>query len=338
MIRWLPSLRSQPATWLALSWLALLVSVALLAPWLPLPYSPATPDLLHIATPPGWTAPGPAHYLGTDPLGRDVLAGLLAGARRLVLLTLPAVALATFVGALTGAAAGFWGNRHLRLPVAAAGWALAAAWWALGLPVKEIVFLLAGAASLLTLFTWRAARGAVGYYGRFAFALPLDSLVLGTTTLLGSVPRLILLVALAAGPPPTTAQLIGLLALLAWPEAARLVRGRMLWVRAQPFIEAAQASGLPTGRIWWHHALPHACRPLLSFAPLSLAGLVGLESSLAFLGIGQGPDIVSWGSQLATMRQDSTAWWVAVFPGLALLFTLLALQKMAAFARKSTAK
>jgi peptide/nickel transport system permease protein len=309
--------------------------MALLAPWLPLPYPPATPDLLHIATPPEWTLSGPAHCLGTDPLGRDVLAGLLAGARRLVLLTLPAVALATLAGALTGAAAGFWGNRQLRLPVAAAGWALAAAWWALGLPLKKAFLLLLSAALVLTLLAGRAARGGASHHRRYSFALPLDSLVLGATTLLGAVPRLILLVALAAGPPPTTAQLTGLLALLAWPEAARLVRGRMLWVRAQPFIEAARASGLPTGRIWWHHALPHACRPLLAFAPLSLAGLVGLESSLAFLGIGQGPDVVSWGSQLATMRQDSAAWWVALFPGLALFLTLLALQRMAVFAHKN---
>ena len=336
MIRRLPPPRPQLLVWLSLSWLCLLVSVALLAPWLPFPYPPATPDLLHVAAPPDWTSPGPAHYLGTDPLGRDVLAGLLAGARRLVLLTLPAVALATLAGALTGAAAGFWGNRQLRLPIAAAGWAVAIAWWALGLPVKEVFFLLLGAVLVLTLLSGRTARSGANHHKRYTFALPLDSLVLGAATLLGAVPRLILLVALAAGPPPTTTQLIGLLALLAWPEAARLVRSRMLWVRAQPFIEAARASGLPMGRIWWHHTLPHACRPLLAFAPLSLAGLVGLESSLAFLGIGQGPDVVSWGSQLATMRQDSTAWWVALFPGLALLLTLLALQKMAAFAYENT--
>jgi peptide/nickel transport system permease protein len=134
---------------------------------------------------------------------------------------------------------------------------------------------------------------------------------------------------LVAGPQLTQLQLLGVLALMAWPETARLVRGQMLGVRAQPFIEAARASGLPMGRIWWHHALPHACRPLFTFAPLSLAGLIGLESALAFLGIGQGPDVVSWGSLLAGMRQEPTAWWLAVGPGVALLVTLLALQKLA---------
>ncbi|QKG57631.1 ABC transporter permease subunit [Hymenobacter sp. BRD128] len=148
-------------------------------------------------------------------------------------------------------------------------------------------------------------------------------------TLLGAVPRLILLVALVAGPPLTQIQLLGVLALMAWPDTARLVRGQMLRVRIQPFIDAARASGLPAGRIWWHHALPHACRPLLAYAPLSLAGLIGLESTLAFLGIGQGPDVVSWGSLLATVRQDPATWWAAAAPSVALLATLLALQKVA---------
>ena len=322
------SSRPRPAYWLALAWLLLLSGVALLAPWLPLPYAAATPDLQHISTPPTWLGVGSQHYLGTDPLGRDVLAGLVAGARRLLLLSLPAVVLATAAGALAGAAAGFWGDRQVRLPMAVAAWALAAAWWLLALPGASVPGCLAGAALLLTLAAWPPPRHVV-WRRWLSFALPLDSLVLGVATLLGAVPRLILLVALVAGPPLTRLQLLGLLALMAWPDTARLVRGQMLQVRTQPFIEAARASGLPTSRIWWHHAFPHACRPLFAYAPLSLAGLIGLESALAFLGIGQGPDVVSWGGLLATVRQDPTAWWVAAGPGLALLVTLLALQKVA---------
>ncbi len=327
-------LRTRPAARLALGWLLLLVIVGALAPWLPLPYAPTTPDLLQVAASPATSS---GHYLGTDSLGRDVLAGLVAGARRLVLLTLPAVALAILLGTLAGAAAGFWGNRRLRLPLAAIGWALAATWWGLRLPGVAFLCGLLGISAALTLLTWRAARHPTGHR-RYTCALPLDGMVLGIITLLGSVPRLILLVALAAGPPLATPQLLALLALLAWPEAARLVRGQMHWVRAQPFMEAAQASGLPLSRIWWRHALPHACRPLLAFGPLSLAGLVGLESALAFLGIGQGPDVVSWGSQLASVRHDTTAWWVAVFPGLALFLTLLALQKLAKLASSAVHK
>ncbi|MGI4759064.1 MAG: ABC transporter permease [Janthinobacterium lividum] len=312
----------------------LLSALALVAPWLPLPYPAATPDLLHVSSPPGWQATNPAHYLGTDPLGRDVLAGLVAGARRLLLLSLSAVVLATAAGALAGAAAGYWGNRRLRLPLAVVTAALGLAWWALALPGSFVSGILLTITLLLVLLTWWPLSGA--WLRKRTWAFPLDALVLGAVTLLGAVPRLVLLVALATGPPLTQLQLLALLALLAWPATARLVRGQMLQVRVQPFIEAARASGLPPGRIWWRHALPHACRPLLAYAPLNLAGLIGLESALAFIGIGQGPDVVSWGSLLATVRQDPAAWWVAIYPGLALLCTLLALQELAKTIGKSS--
>lgn len=327
-----PSLRAQPTLWLALAWLLLLGLVGLMAPWLPIPYPAATPDLLHVAEPPGWQPGGPAHYLGTDPLGRDVLAGLVAGTRRLLLLSLPAVVLATAAGALAGAAAGYWGNRHLRVPLAAVAGAVGAAWWTLALPGRAVAGAWIALALLLMALAWWPRAG--GWLRRHAWTLPLDALVLGAVTLLGAVPRLVLLVALAAGPPLIPAQLLALLALLAWPVTARLVRGQMLQVRVQSFIEAARASGLPPGRIWWRHALPHACRPLLAYAPLNLAALISLESALAFLGIGQGPEVVSWGSLLATVRQDPAAWWVVAGPGLALLGTLLALQKLAKSTRK----
>jgi peptide/nickel transport system permease protein len=111
--------------WLAAGWLSLIITVGLLAPLLPLSFAPATPDLLHIAAPPEWVGTGPQHWLGTDPQGRDVLAGLVYGARQVVLLSLPATLLATALGALTGSAAGYWGNRDLRFPLA--GWFLALA-------------------------------------------------------------------------------------------------------------------------------------------------------------------------------------------------------------------
>ncbi|WP_223648325.1 ABC transporter permease [Hymenobacter psoromatis] len=311
------------AYWLALSWLGLIIVAGLLAPWLPLPYPAATPDLLHISTP-----PSALHYLGTDPLGRDVLAGLVAGARQLVRLSLPAVGLATALGAAAGGAAGFWGNSRLRLPLAVLPWLLGLAWWQLALPTRPGLTLAFGVGALaLTLGSLPRHRPG-GRAGGRTFALPLDGLVLGATAMLGAVPRLILLAALAAGPPLSAPLLLGLLALVAWPETARLVRAQMLRVRVLPFLEAARASGLPGWRVWLRHAMPHACQPLYAFAPLTLAGLVGLENTLAFLGIGQSPDVVSWGSQLTTVRQDPAAWWVALGPGLALFCTLLALQQL----------
>ena len=308
---------------LATGWLVAVAAVGLLAPWLPLPFPAGVPDLLHVAEPPSWAAP--RHWLGTDLFGRDVLTELLFGARQVVLLSIPATVLAALAGALAGGSAGFWGNRGCRLPLAAWLLMLAAVWWLAALPGGgQAAGLLLGAAALAW---WAAPR--LPWVGRAVWPLPLDSLFQAAVMLLGAVPRLVLVLALAAGPPLSTGHLLLLLVAVAWPEPARQVRAQMLRVRTLPFVEAAHAAGLPTHRIWLRHALPHACRPLQATVPLSLAGLIGLETTLAFLGVGRPPDISSWGQLLSMLRQEPGAWWLLASAGGALLLTLLALQRLA---------
>lgn len=311
----------------AASWLISVVALGLLAPWLPLPFGPTALDLLHVTAPPAWGGIGPQHWLGTDPQGRDILAGLVYGARQVVLLSLPATILATAFGALAGSAAGYWGNRDLRLPLAAWLLVLAGSWWIVDLPSRGAVvsglLILAIAAGVATL------RAYPHWLAQAAWPVPLDALLRGLLTLLGAVPRLILVIALAAGPPLTSVKLLGLLIVVAWADPARLVRTQMLRVRELPFVEAARAAGLPTWRIWLRHALPHACLPLRTTAPLSLAGLIGLDTTLSFLGVGLPPDVPSWGRLLGALRQAPNAWWLAAGPGLALLLTLLALRRLA---------
>ena len=317
-----PHLKALPL--LAVGWLVAVSTAGLLAPWLPLPFAAGVPDLLHVAEPPSWAA-APQHWLGTDLFGRDVLTELLFGARQVVLLSLPATVLAALIGALAGGSAAFWGNRGCRLPLAAGLVLLAAIWWLIALPGGgQVACLLLAAAALAW---WAAPR--LLWVGRSAWPLPLDSLFQAAVTLLGAVPRLVLVLALAAGPPLSTGQLLLLLVAVAWPEPARQVRAQMLQVRTLPFVEAARAAGLTTGRIWFRHALPHACRPLRATVPLSLAGLIGLETTLAFLGVGRPPDVSSWGQLLSMLRQEPGAWWLLVSAGGALLFTLLALQQLA---------
>lgn len=312
------------STWLAVVWLFLLGSLGALAPWLPLPYPPGVPDLLHVAEAPIW-AGSRAHWLGTDPQGRDVLTELIYGARQVVSLSLPAAALATVLGALAGGAVGFWGNRGLRISLAASLLFVAAGWWSLLLPGGHVVWLgLLGAAGLAW---WARLRYKI--VAQATWLVPLDSIFQGVITLLGAVPRLVLVLAFATGPTPATLQLLALLVLVAWPEPARQVRAQMLRVRELSFVEAARAAGLSARRVWYRHALPHACRPLLATAPLSLAGLIGLESTLAFLGVGRAPDVPSWGNLLGTLQQEPGAWWVLAGAGGTLLVTLLALQQLA---------
>ena len=318
---------SAPArTWgqrLAILWLSLVVLTALLAAVLPLPYLPGTLDLAHAAQSPFEPAGYGAarHWLGTDSQGHDVLSSLVFGARTAVLLTLPAALLAALLGALAGGAAGFWGNT-MRLAVPY--WLLAGAggWWASRLPLPEVAGALLVCAALISLLArWR--KKAVP-----SWPIPINAVVMGLATTLDTIPRLVLVVALAAGTGVSTLGLLALFILTAWPHPARLVRAQMLRVRTLPFVEAARAAGLPAGRIWRRHALPHALQPLRTALPLSITALLGLESTLSFLGIGLPPDVASWGRLLATVQEEPGAWWAFTPPFIALVFSILSLNKL----------
>jgi len=307
-------------TWarrLAWLWLGVVVTVALSVPYLPLPYSPAVPDLAHIAAAPGSTR----HWLGTDAQGQDVLANLLFSTRTVVLLTLPAAALAALLGSLAGSIAGFWGNR-LRVPLPYWLVALALTWTFLRLPGEGYALALALLAALAIIMQrrirWRWP----------AFRLPLDTILLGSITVLGAVPRLLLVVAITSQGITATG-LIALLALLAWPEIARLVRAQMQRVRVLPFIEATQVAGISSSRLWLRHALPHALEPLRTALPLSLAALIGLETTLSFLGVGLPPTVPSWGRMLAGARLNPSSYPSAIYPLILLITTTVALQTIA---------
>lgn len=308
-------------TWsqrLALGWLSLLLLTAAVASLLPLPYPPGVPDLAHMATPPFGAS---QHWLGTDPQGRDVLSILVHGTRTAVLLTLPAALLAALVGGLAGAAAGFWGNAA-RLPCSY--WLVGAGgiWWGLQLPLPMLglgPILLGGTLAL-------RARLPNGPLPTWPF--PVNALVMGTATALDTIPRLILVVAVVASIGLSAPGLLAVLVLTTWPQMARLVRAQMLRVRQLPFVEAARAAGLSERRIWLRHALPHALHPLRTALPLSIAGLLGLESTLSFLGIGLPPEVASWGRLLATVRDEPGAWWALVFPSFLLIMSILSLNSL----------
>ena len=302
----------------ALLWLSVVVLVAALAPALPLPYAPDVPDLAHVAQAP--FGPG-RHWLGTDPQGRDVLSVLVFGARTAVLLTLPAAVLAAVLGAVAGGAAGFWGN-HTRLAVPYWLAAVGGGGWALGVPLP----VLGGVVAALAVGALLART--VGLAPLPGWPVPLDAVVMGAATTLDTVPRLVLVVAMAASADVSTPGLLALLALTAWPHPARLVRAQILRVRSLPFVEAARAAGMPAPRIWLRHALPHAVQPLRTALPLSVAGLLGLESTLSFLGIGLPPNVASWGRLLATIRQEPGAWWTFLLPGACLILTMLSLHAL----------
>lgn len=307
---------------IALIWLCTVLLLAALASVLPLPYPPNVPDLMQASQPPFQAG---RHWLGTDSQGLDVLSQLVFGAQTAVMLTFPAALLATLLGAVAGGAAGFWLNSG-RVAAPCGLLIAAVGWWALALPWPGLV--LAGAA------VCSAGWWAVAVQQQrpvLTWRLPLDSGIMGLATIIDTIPRLIVVVAMAATAGVSVTRLVMMLAFTSWPHPARLVRAQMLRVRALPFAEAARAAGFSPARVWLRHAMPHAVQPLRAALPLSLAGMLGLESTLSFLGIGLPPNVASWGRLLAGIRHNQTAWWIAFPPTFCLVASILSLYVMSKY-------
>ncbi len=124
---------------------------------------------------------------------------------------------------------------------------------------------------------------------------------------------------------PGTSVIIFLIALVNWTYIFRIVRGLVLSLRQREFVDAARALGASDARIMFREILPNLVAPVIVYATLLIPLNILLEASLSFLGVGVRPPTASWGQMIAAATPIfNTAWWYMTFPGLALLFTVLA--------------
>ena len=137
-------------------------------------------------------------------------------------------------------------------------------------------------------------------------------------------PFILLAIAVIGVLGPNLRNIIVVIGVSSWVVYARVVRGEVLSIREREFVQAAIALGSRDGRILVRHVLPNAFTPWLVVATLDMARVIVIESALSFLGLGVQPPTPTWGGMLADGRVYlSTAWWLATFPGLAILVTVL---------------
>jgi peptide/nickel transport system permease protein len=137
-------------------------------------------------------------------------------------------------------------------------------------------------------------------------------------------PFILLAIAVIGVLGPSLRNIIIVIGVSSWVVYARVVRGEVLSIREREFVQAAVALGSRDWRILVRHVLPNAFTPWLVVATLDMARVIVLESALSFLGLGVQPPTPTWGGMLADGRVYlSTAWWLATFPGLAILVTVL---------------
>jgi peptide/nickel transport system permease protein len=153
----------------------------------------------------------------------------------------------------------------------------------------------------------------------------LDSVLMRFTDMVMAFPRLVLLILIIALFEPSITLIILVLGLTQWPATARLVRGEVLSLREQEYVQAARALGFGRGRIILRHLIPNVLAPVIVAATLGIGNTIVLEAGLSFLGLGVQPPTPSWGTLVSDGRQNLIgAWWVATFPGLAIVVTVLA--------------
>lgn len=140
-----------------------------------------------------------------------------------------------------------------------------------------------------------------------------------------SMPLILMAVVLAAVTEPSLRNVILIIALLLWPRVARLIRGETLAVKEQDFVALARVAGRSSPYIMWRHIFPNVVPTLLVISTLQIGEVILLEGSLSFLGVGVPPPNPAWGLMIADGRGFlATAWWISLFPGLAMLLTVLA--------------
>lgn len=289
-----------------------------------MPWIPFSPDGLG---PSGsaYLAPGTdGHLLGTDRIGRDVAAGILHGARISLSIGWIAMGIAALLGVFLGGISGYSGNRGWSMPRVSfwVFWILLPLGWFYGMkanfgppPADAVLFFGIPIGGAWLVGRHRAVRHKTIY-------VPLDSLITRLTEVLTSLPRLLIIITVASITSRSIWLVMVIIGLTSWTHIARYTRAEVLRIRSMEYITAAEATGIRAFRVLLRHALPNALAPVWVNMAFGIAAAILIESGLSFLGIGVPVETVTWGSMLNAGRMNVEAWWLMVFPGLAIFITV----------------
>jgi peptide/nickel transport system permease protein len=158
-----------------------------------------------------------------------------------------------------------------------------------------------------------------GYYG----GIP-DILLSRLIEIVICFPFLFLILAVIAFLPPSIYNIMLVIGITRWTDIARYARAEFVRLKAHEFTEAARALGVGDSKIIFRHILPNSLAPVLVTATFGIASAILIENSLTFLGLGVQPPTPSWGGLLSSAREQDFAWWLTIFPGLAIFVTVTA--------------
>lgn len=283
------------------------------------------------------------HWLGTDELGHDILSAMIYGTRIAMLVGVFSMSIATLIGLTMGLLAGYFGDDRLKISragiifnilffVLAVFYSFGLRSYALGDALSHSF--ISFSAQLLFSVCIMLIIMCIGNllavpFKRISFldkkiCIPVDIIISRCIEVMMSIPTLFIIMAVIAITKPSIILVMVVIGATAWTGIARFVRAELLRIRELEYIEAARALGYSQIRTIFRHALPNALSPVLIAIAFGIAGAILSEATLSFLGIGIPADMITWGSLLAEARTKPTAWWLAIFPGIAIFITVTA--------------
>ena len=280
------------------------------------------------------------HHLGTDGKGADLLSGLIHGTQIALKVGLISMGIASFIGIILGSFAGFFGDRDLKMRRIKYYMTIIGLFFGFFYGFGQRKYAISDG------FSQSTSEGMVEFSISILIILgityvfrllsklitnkwlstdiyvPIDSMVSRGIEILNSIPRLLLIITVTAIMERSLTIIMVIIGITGWTRIARFTRAEFLRIKSLEFVQASKSLGFSSVRTIFKHALPNALAPVFVSIAFGIASAILIESGLSFLGIGVPDDVVTWGSLLSAGRQDSSSWWLIIFPGIAIFITI----------------
>lgn len=313
-----------------------------------IPYSPQNIDTKSMGAIGPFERQGSnGHWLGTDPIGRDILSAIIWGAQTSLIIGLFSTFIAGLIGVLIGGFAGYFGNSAFVISPLRSYLTIGIIIffifyyvhilkvnWIQDTQLSNFIFI-----SVLQLFILCA----ILYFFNLLLArlekkrswkvssFPIDDYLSRAMEITSTLPILFIIIILSAILRPSIWNVVLIIGFTGWTGIARYTRSEFLSIKKMNFVLSAKSLGVPNRKILFRHILPNTYTTISTALSFAFAGAILAETTLSFLGIGLPPEKVSWGSILSMARQYPQAWWLILFPSLSIFSVIFSLQYLARY-------
>ncbi len=280
------------------------------------------------------------HFLGTTRSGEDVLAGIVHGCQIALIIGMSFMVIAGIIGFFIGGIAGYFGDYQLKISSITVLLLSLIAFPALYLSkqinsinteytyINALIFMVSSIIFILILYIPIFIENKLRLTNYFRIYIPVDFLLMRFVELFLSLPRLVLILSIALIFQPSLLMLVTIIGFTSWTDIARITRAEVIKTKEIEYIQASKAIGSNFYRQLTNHLLPNILPSLSAIFVYGFISAILTETGLSFLGIGLPPGSASWGTLMFSAKENFYAWWLVLFPGLAISLLLISLNNL----------